>query len=34
MFKSGEFRSFVEARLMELGVEQGIADLDPRRTRG
>lgn len=34
MFKSGEFRSFVETRLMELGVEQGIADLDPRRTRG
>jgi hypothetical protein len=34
MFKGGEFRSFVEARLMELGVEQGIADLDPRRTRG
>ncbi|WP_347600957.1 hypothetical protein [Acrocarpospora sp. B8E8] len=34
MFKGGEFRSFVETRLMELGVEQGIADLDPRRTRG
>lgn len=33
MFKSGEFRGFVEARLMELGVEEGIADLDPRRTR-
>jgi hypothetical protein len=33
MFKSGEFRGFVEARLMELGVEDGIADLDPRRTR-
>ncbi len=34
MFQSGEFRRFVETRLMELGVEQGIADLDPRRTRG
>jgi hypothetical protein len=34
MFKGGEFRSFVETRLMELGVEQGIVDLDPRRTRG
>jgi hypothetical protein len=33
MFRSGEFRTFVETRLMELGVEQGIADLDPRRTR-
>jgi hypothetical protein len=34
MFKSGEFRGFVEARLMELGVEEGLTDLDPRRTRG
>jgi hypothetical protein len=34
LFKGAEFRGFVEARLMELGVEQGIADLDPRRTRG
>lgn len=34
LFKGGEFRSFIEARLMELGVEQGITDLDPRRTRG
>ena len=33
MFKGAEFRNFVEARLMELGVEQGITDLDPRRTR-
>jgi hypothetical protein len=33
LFKSGEFRGFVEARLMELGVEEGITDLDPRRTR-
>jgi len=33
MFKSSEFRGFVETRLMELGIEQGIADLDPRRTR-
>ncbi|MFE0148531.1 hypothetical protein ACFWY5_15405 [Nonomuraea sp. NPDC059007] len=34
MFKGGEFRNFIETRLMELGVEQGLADLDPRRTRG
>jgi hypothetical protein len=34
LFKGGEFRDYVEARLMELGVEQGIVDLDPRRTRG
>jgi hypothetical protein len=34
MFKSAEFRGFIETRLMELGVEEGIADLDPRRTRG
>lgn len=33
LFKSGEFLGFVEARLMELGVEEGITDLDPRRTR-
>jgi hypothetical protein len=33
MFKSAEFRGFVETRLMELGVEEGLADLDPRRTR-
>ena len=33
MFSAGEFRRFVETRLMELGVEQGITDLDPRRTR-
>jgi hypothetical protein len=34
LFKGAEFRGFVEARLMELGVEHGITDLDPRRTRG
>ncbi len=34
MFRAGEFRDFVEARLMELGVENGLVDLDPRRTRG
>jgi hypothetical protein len=34
MFKGGEFRTFIETRLMELGVEQGLTDLDPRRTRG
>ncbi|MEW9553317.1 hypothetical protein [Nonomuraea sp. NPDC050783] len=34
MFKGGEFRAFIETRLMELGVEHGLTDLDPRRTRG
>ncbi|NRQ32950.1 hypothetical protein HII36_14020 [Nonomuraea sp. NN258] len=34
MFKGGEFRTFIETRLMELGVEHGLTDLDPRRTRG
>ncbi|MFC4118980.1 hypothetical protein [Nonomuraea zeae] len=34
MFKGGEFRAFIETRLLELGVEHGLTDLDPRRTRG
>lgn len=34
MFKGAEFRTFIETRLMELGVEHGLTDLDPRRTRG
>lgn len=34
MFKGGEFQTFIETRLMELGVEHGLTDLDPRRTRG
>ena len=33
LFKSSDFRGFVEHRLMELSVEQGLFDLDPRRTR-
>ena len=33
LFKSSDFRGFVEYRLMEISVEEGIFDLDPRRTR-
>ena len=33
LFKSSDFRSFVENRLMTMSVEQGLFDLDPRRTR-
>jgi hypothetical protein len=33
LFKGSEFRDFVESRVMTLGVEEGIFDLDPRRTR-
>lgn len=33
LFKGSEFRDFVEARLMSLGVEEGLFDLEPRRTR-
>jgi hypothetical protein len=33
LFKGSDFRSFVEARLMHLSVEEGLFDLDPRRTR-
>jgi hypothetical protein len=33
LFKSSDFRTFVEHRLMTLSVEEGLFDLDPRRTR-
>lgn len=33
LFKGADFRAFVESRVMELGVEEGLFDLDPRRTR-
>jgi hypothetical protein len=33
LFKSADFRGYVEHRLMSLSVEQGLFDLDPRRTR-
>jgi hypothetical protein len=33
LFKGSDFRSFVESRLMDLGIEEGVFDLDPRRTR-
>lgn len=33
LFKSSDFQAFVEARVMTLGVDQGLIDLDPRRTR-
>lgn len=34
LFKGADFRDFVETRLFELGLESGIFDIDPRRTRG
>jgi hypothetical protein len=34
LFRGADFRNFVESRLMTLDVEQGLFDLDPRRTRG
>lgn len=34
LFKAGDFQRLVEARLMGLGIEEGLFDLDPRRTRG
>jgi hypothetical protein len=34
LFKSSDFRNIVEARLYELGIEAGLFDIDPRRTRG
>ncbi|WKZ79639.1 MAG: hypothetical protein QY327_09850 [Fimbriimonadaceae bacterium] len=34
LLKGGEFRSFVEARLLAQGLEEGLFDLDARRTRG
>jgi hypothetical protein len=33
LFKAGDFRDFVEARLADLGIEAATFDLDPRRTR-
>ncbi len=33
LFKGSDFRNFVEARLFDLGFEEGIFDIDPRRTR-
>ncbi len=33
LFRGSEFRSFVESRLYELGVDSGIFDVDPRRAR-
>lgn len=33
LFKGADFRDFVEARLFELGLESGVFDIDPRRTR-
>lgn len=33
LFKGSDFRNFVEARLFDLGLEAGIFDIDPRRTR-
>jgi hypothetical protein len=33
LFKSSDFRGYVEHRLMSLSVERGLFDLDPRRTR-
>jgi hypothetical protein len=34
LFKSSDFKSIVEARLYDLGIEAGLFDIDPRRTRG
>ncbi|HET8892549.1 MAG TPA: hypothetical protein VFM96_00430 [Gaiellaceae bacterium] len=33
LFRGADFRNFVESRLMTIDVEQGLFDLDPRRTR-
>jgi hypothetical protein len=33
LFKGSDFQKFVEARLFELGIEAGVFDIDPRRTR-
>lgn len=33
LFKSSDFRHFIEARLFELGLEAGLFDIDARRTR-
>jgi hypothetical protein len=34
LFKGSDFRNLVESRLYELGLEAGLFDIDPRRTRG
>jgi len=34
LFKGSDFRNLVESRLFELGLEAGLFDIDPRRTRG
>lgn len=33
LFKGSDFRNFVESRLFDLGIEAGVFDIDPRRTR-
>jgi hypothetical protein len=33
LFKGSDFRNIVESRLFELGIEAGLFDIDPRRTR-
>ncbi len=33
LFKGSDFRNFVESRLFSLGIEAGVFDIDPRRTR-
>jgi hypothetical protein len=33
LFKGADFQRFVEARLFELGTEEAVFDIDPRRTR-
>jgi len=33
LFRSSDFRNIVETRLYELGIEAGLFDIDPRRTR-
>lgn len=33
LFKGSDFRNFVEGRLFSLGIESGLFDIDPRRTR-
>jgi hypothetical protein len=34
LFKGSDFQDFVDARLFDLGTEEALFDLDPRRTRG
>jgi hypothetical protein len=33
LFKASDFRRFVETRVMDIGVEDGLVDIDPRQTR-